>query len=421
MGSTIIEKILAKHAGKDKVEPGEFVIANIDVAMIPEGLLELHELAIKNGFKDGIPKIWNKEKVFTVFDHSSPLTNEITALRVKMSTEITQKKYGVKVYGVNEGICHQLMPEEGYVAPGSLIVGKDSHSTTYGAFNAAGIPIGASDMIYALATGKLWFKVPETIKFILKGELNKRVMAKDVFLYIAGKYTTEVAQYKAIEWAGPAVSRLSIDARMSLSEPSVELGAKCAIFEADDKTLNWLKGRVKESFTPVSPDPDATYESVIDVDITEIGPQVAKPHFVGNVVPVEEVEGVPIDQAFIGSCANGRLEDLHMAAEIVKGKKVHSGTRFIVTPASRDVYAKAAEDGTLAILAKAGALITNPGCGACTGVIGVLADGENAIAAAPRNFMGRMGSPKANIYLGSPATVAASAIYGVITDPRRVE
>jgi 3-isopropylmalate/(R)-2-methylmalate dehydratase large subunit len=208
---------------------------------------------------------------------------------------------------------------------------------------------------------------------------------------------------------------------MCISEGSVELGAKCAIFEADEKTLDWLSGRVKNRLSPVTPDPDASYEDTVEIDISKIGPQVAKPHFVGNAVPIEEVGSVPLDQAFIGTCSNGRLEDLHMAAKIVKGKRVCNSTRFLITPASREIYTEAAKDGTLAVLSEAGAIVTNSACGACTGFMGVLADGENCLAAAPRNFMGRMGSPKANIYLASPATVAASALRGAISDPRSAE
>ena len=419
MGSTIIQKILASHSGMKEVEIGEFVTATIDVAMVTDGLLEVHETAVKAGMKNGIPKIWDPSKVVTGFDHTSPIYNEEIARRVKASKELT-KNYGCGFYDVNEGIMHQVMLDHGHVLPGKLIVGKDSHSTTYGALNAAGIPIGASEMVYVLVKGELWFRVPETIVFELRGKLQQYSMAKDIFLHIAGKYSTEVAQYKAIEWRGEGVSRLSLDGRVSISEMSIELGAKCGIFEADETALEYLKKRNKGPFSPVNADQDASYEKVMTVDVNEIEPLVAKPHFVGNVSPVSEVEGTTIDQAFIGTCSNGRLEDLRMAARIVKGKQTNRNTKFIVTPASAEIYKKAAAEGLLLTLSEAGAMITNPSCGACTGFAGVLTDGETCIAAAPRNFMGRMGSPKANIYLGSPATVAASALRGEITDPRKV-
>jgi 3-isopropylmalate/(R)-2-methylmalate dehydratase large subunit len=418
MNSTIIQKILASHSGRKEVEVGEFVTAKIDAAMIPEGLLEVHETAVKAGLKNGIPKIWDPSKVITGFDHTSPISNERTAQRVKKAKEIT-KQYGCPYYDINEGIMHQVMLDHGHVLPGSLIVGKDSHSTTYGALNAAGIPIGASEMVYVLAKGELWFKVPETIAIEMHGELRRYSMSKDIFLHITGKYTTELAQYKSIEWRGDGASKLSMDGRVSMSEMSIELGAKCGIFEADKATIEYLDERAKGPFTSVKADKDAAYEKVLAIDVTQIEPMVAKPHFVGNVAPVSEVEGTHIDQAFVGTCSNGRLEDLRMAARIVKGKKANPNTKFIVTPASAEIYRKAATEGLLQILSEAGAMITNPSCGACTGFAGVLAEGETCLAAAPRNFMGRMGSNKANIYLGSPATVAVSALRGEITDPRR--
>jgi len=417
MGQTIIQKILAAHAGKTEVDVDEFVIANIDFCYLPEGMGEVHETAVKAGFRDGIPRIWDKDKVFTVIDHSTPITNEQMALRVKHSREVS-RKYGVIFSDINEGIGHQLMCEKGFVKPGALILGKDSHTTLYGALNAAGIPIGASEMVYALTTGRLWFRVPETIKFELVGKMPETVMAKDIVLYIAGRYTTEVAQYKAIEWAGEGASHLSMDGRMCLSAMSVELGAKCGIFGVDEETTRFLRSRGISEIRPVEPDKDAEYETVYEVNLSEMEPQIAKPHFIGNVVPVSEVEGSPIDQAVIGGCVNGRLEDLRVAASILKGRKVHPNVRLFVTPASREVYLKAIEEGLISTLIEAGAVVTNPSCGTCTGRMGTLAEGETCIAATSRNFVGRMGSPKAYIYLASPATAAASALKGCISDPR---
>ena len=318
------------------------------------------------------------------------------------------------------GVAHQFMVEKGHVRPGELIVGTDSHTTTYGAFNAAGTGIGASEMAYVIHTGELWFRVPETILFEISGTLADLVYSKDVVLYIAGKYTTEIAQYKAIEWKGSVVDEMSIDGRLAMSNMSVELGAKFGLFRADQKVIDYVKARTSKPFTPVDSDPDANYAETYLIDGSSIEPQVALPHSVGNVKKASEVKNIRIDQAVIASCTNGRMEDLEVAVRILKGRKVHPEVRFYVAPPSWEVYKQAMDKGILSALIDSGAMIGNPSCGFCTGYQGVLAKGERCIAATPRNFKGRMGSTEAEIYLASAATVAASALKGQICDPREV-
>jgi 3-isopropylmalate/(R)-2-methylmalate dehydratase large subunit len=306
------------------------------------------------------------------------------------------------------------------VRPGELIVGADSHTTTYGALNAAATGIGASEMAYVIQTGELWFMVPETIKFEITGKLSDCVYSKDVILYIAGKYSTEVAQYKSIEWTGSVVDEMSLDGRFTMSNMSVELGAKFGLFRADQKVIDYVKARTHKRFEPAEPDPGAVYAETHAINGSALEPQVALPHSVGNVRPVLEVESVTVDQAVIASCCHGRIEDLEIAAKMLKGKKVHPKVRFYVATASWEIYKEALDKGILRTLLDAGVMIGNPSCGFCTGIQGVLASGERCIAATPRNFKGRMGSNDAEIFLASPATVTASAIKGRITDPREV-
>jgi len=331
------------------------------------------------------------------------------------------KRFGIKnFYSEGVGICHQVMVEKGYVVPGELIVATDSHTTMYGALGAAGTGIGASEMAYVLTTGKLWFQVPETIRFEMRGRLQDRVMSKDILLYIAGKYTSSVAQYKAVEFCGPVAEQLSVASRMTMSNMTVELGGKFGFFEADGKVGEYLAGRTKRSYAAVKADKDAVYEKVYEVDVTDLEPQVAIPYTIDNVKPVSEIGEIKVDQAVLGSCTNGRLEDLKIAAEMMKGKQVHPDTRCLVIPGSAEVYKEALKEGVLTTLIEAGAVLCNPGCGPCFGgCMGLLASGEVCVASINRNFKGRMGSPESRVYLGSPATVAASAIEGKITDPRK--
>ncbi|MFC1918958.1 3-isopropylmalate dehydratase large subunit, partial [Chloroflexota bacterium] len=402
---------------KREVRPGEYVTANVDQVFCHDGFA----IAYVRLTDAGIHKVWDPDKIAVLMDHNVPAT---TVRHAEMYKTIREgvKKYGIKnFYDMKAGICHQVMPEKGHVVPSELFLGCDSHTTTGGAFGAASAGIGISDMVSLLATGQLWMRVPPTIKFALSGDFMPRVMSKDLILYIAGNYTTEVAQYKAVEFVGPLADKMSIASRMTMSNMGVEIGAKFAFFNADEKTLEFLKGRVKKPVAPFKADPDATYEQAYEVDVSKLEPQVAFPHDVGNVRPISQVGEVKVDQAFLGSCTGGRLEDLEMAASILKGKKVHPDTRLIVFPASYEVYLYALRSGALTTLIEADGVICNPGCGPCLGGhMGLLAAGEKCIAASNRNFKGREGSTDAEVYLGSPATVAASAIAGKIVDPRRV-
>jgi 3-isopropylmalate/(R)-2-methylmalate dehydratase large subunit len=411
---TIAEKILARASGLSTVSPGDYVTGNIDLTMIPEMIGMVRRVLLKAGIDPASLRIWDPEKVVAVLDHYVPAASLEIAESQKEIREMIDKWHLKYYYDVFPGVCHQIVHEKGHVRPG------DSHTTTYGALNAAATGIGASEMAYVLQTGKLWFMVPETIKFEINGKLSDCVYSKDVILYIAGKYSTEVAQYKAIEWTGPVVDGLSMDARFTMSNMSVELGAKFGLFKADQKTIDYVRARTDKEFQAVEADPDAVYAETYVIDASALEPQVALPHGVGNAKGVSEVKEVPIDQAVIASCCHGRIEDLKIAANMLKGKKVHPNVRFWVAPASWEVYKEAMDKGILRTLLDAGVMIANPSCGFCTGIQGVLAKGERCVAATPRNFKGRMGSNDAEIFLASPATVTASAIKGRIADPREV-
>lgn len=417
---TIAEKILARASGRNKVSPNEYVTAKIDVAMMPGNLQRLRTMLAKAGISERSMKVWDTEKFVLVLDHRVPPASLTHAENHKLVRE-GARKLGVKYfYDLYLGIGHQIMHEKGHVRPGELIVGADSHTTTYGALNAASTGIGVSEMAYVLQTGELWFKVPETIRFEVGGELPNLVYSKDVILYIAGKYGTDIAQYKAIEWTGSVVDDMSIDGRLTMANMSVELGAKFGLFKADQKTIDYVKTRTDKTFEPVESDLGAAYAGSYIISGSDIDPQVALPHSVGNVKRAAEVKDIKIDQAVIASCCHGRIEDMETAAKIIKGKRVHPGVRFYVAPASWEVYKEALNKGIIGTLIDSGVMIGNPSCGLCTGFQGVLAAGERCIAATPRNFKGRMGSPDAEIYLASPATVTASAIKGKIAEPREV-
>lgn len=416
----MIEKILARASGQKKTSPGEYVTAKIDMAMMPDAFLLLRTVLSKGGIREGAFRIWDRERFVVVIDHRVPPTSVANAENQKICREFARKLNVKYFYDVFPGICHQIMVEKGHVKPGDLVVGADSHTTTYGALNAASTGIGASEMAYVIQTGELWFRVPETIKFEITGKLRGFVHSKDIILSIAGKYTTEVAQYKAIEWTGSAVDEMSLDSRLTMGNMSVELGAKFGIFRADRKVIDYVRVRTDKPFEPVESDPDTVYAEKYIIDGTNLEPQVALPHTVGNVVKAKEVRDVKIDQAVIASCCHGRIEDLEIAVRMLKGKKVHPGVRFYVAPASWEIYKEASEKGILNKLIEAGVMVGNPSCGFCTGFQGVLAAGERCIAAVPRNFKGRMGSNDAEIYLASSATVTASAIKGKIVDPREV-
>ncbi|MFW6190358.1 MAG: 3-isopropylmalate dehydratase large subunit [Candidatus Bipolaricaulota bacterium] len=411
---TVSEKILTQKTGK-KVEAGEIVVADLDLMMFHDGTFHLvteawHEL--ENG------KVAKPESVVMVIDHSAPPP---TASAANLHNQLRDfaEEHDLKLYDSGEGICHQLVPEGGHVVPGDLVVGADSHTTTYGGVNAFSTGVGATDLASALHTGKLWFKVPETIRVNLHGELNDGVYSKDLILYMAGELTADGATYKTLEYGGEGLKSLSIPARFTVSNMAIELGGKAGIMEPDEKALDWVSEHSDKEPNPVEPDEGADYERVMDIDLGDIEPSIAAPHEVDNVSPLTELEGTDIDQAFVGTCTNGRLEDLKEAAKIAEGNEVADDVRFIVAAASQDIYQKAMNQGILNTLTGAGATVIAPGCGPCLGTHnGIPGDDEMVISTANRNFKGRMGNESAGIYLGSPATVMASAIEGKITDPR---
>jgi len=414
----IIEKILAKASGKQEVSPGEIVEANIDVAMTHD---LTGPLAIKSFREIGAKKVWNKDKVVVILDHLVPASSVISAGLHKTVRKFAEEQHIQNFYDVGRGgVCHQVMPEKGHIRPGEVIVGSDSHTCTYGAFGAFTTGIGSTEMAAVFATGKLWFRVPEVIKVDVTGKFQKLVTAKDLTLNIVGKIGADGAIYKGLEFGGSTIRDMTIDSRMVLSNMAVEMGAKAGLIEPDQKTLDYVKTRTDKPFNPVKSDPDSVYEKTVHVDVSELEPQVAVPHSVDNVKPVSEVEDVKVDQAFIGSCTNGRLEDLRSAAQILKGKKIARGVRLVVIPASQEIYLNAINEGLIKTFMDAGAIVGNPNCGPCLGGhMGILAEGEACISTSNRNFIGRMGSTKSFVYLASPATVAASAITGKITDPRK--
>jgi len=409
-GKTIAEKIFSTHSGTD-ARAGDIVIADVDFVMGQDGTSPLAIRALENM---GVDKVFDPNKVALVMDHSSPSPIEgVSALHTMMRE--FGKKTGCHIYDVGCGVCHQLIPEQGHVIAGDLMVGCDSHTCTYGALNVFSTGVGSTDGAAAMASGKLWFKVPETIKVVLNGELPSGVYSKDIILHLAGMIGADGATYKALEFCGPAIDAMSIEARMTISNMAIEVGAKAGLMAADEKTLAWFEGRSDRAPDPQNPDEDAIYESVIEIDVSTLTPQIAKPHAVDNVSPVSEVAGTPIAQGVIGTCTNGRLEDLAIAAEILKGKKIHPDVRLIVAASSRDTLLSAMEAGYIQTFIEAGACVVTPGCGPCVGTHdGVPSDGENVISTANRNFKGRMGNSNAFIYLASPATVAKSVLAGEI-------
>ena len=416
MGQTIAEKVFSAKVGR-QVSAGEYVTAPVDGAMLHEAFA-LSWAQLTAAGKD---KVWDREKVVVILDHYVPAGTERAAAihtLIRSAVKALDLPY---YYGESAGVGHQVMMEKGHVRPGDLIVGADSHTCTYGALGAAGTGIGTTEMAYVLATGQLWFLVPPTIAIVLKGRLAERISSKDIILSITAKYGTEVGQYKSMEFIGDGAESLSVESRMTVSNMAVEVGAKFGFFNADEKTLAYLEGRVTGQVYPLRADPDARYDAVYEIALGDVEPLVACPHSVGNVKPVGEVAGTPVHQALLGSCTNGRYEDLKIAAEILKGRKVHPATRLLVYPASREVQLRAMEDGALRTLIEAGAILCNPSCGPCFGAhAGLLAAGESCISSTNRNFKGRMGSAEAEVYLASPATVAASALKGAVADPRSV-
>lgn len=420
MGQTIAEKILSRNnlAGV-AAYAGDLVEARIDGAMCHYHANEpMIDLAVQAGFKNGLPRVWDKDKVFVLLDHHQPaLSQALADSNAKMRREV--ERLGIATFHDAEpGIAHQMMADYGLMRPGELVVGNDSHCVSYGALNAGGTGITRADMLYTLLFGELWFQVPETIKIVLNGRQPNYPIAKDIILTLAGRYGDDFAGSKSIEYKGTLVPQLSIDSRMCLSAHGVEVGAKFAMFDADDRTRDYLRTRTDKPYEEVSADPDARYESEIVVDVDEMPFVVAKPHQFGNVVPVTEVQGVRVDQAQIGSCANGRFEDIEIAARLLKGRKVAKGVRLVVSPASQNVYLECLKAGLIETLVEAGANVITPGCGICQPRVAFISDGEVCITATTRNFKGRKGSQNADIYLGGPLTVAVAALTGEIRDPK---
>ncbi len=415
MGQTIIEKIFSKHAGKN-VAANEIVIAEIDFCLGQDGT---SGIVIDSFKKMNATRVFDSKKMAVIIDHSSPSPNSgVSAIHKKIRDFSLQQK--LQFFDVGQGVCHQLVPERGFVVPGDLVVGADSHTCTYGALNVAATGMGSTDVAACAATGRNWFKVPESIKFICNGKLPKGVYSKDLILFLIGQVGADGATYMSCEYTGPAINNLSVDARFTISNMAIEMGAKFGLMECDKKTLDWVKKHSRKKFLCQSADPDAKYFRTLIFDVSKLEPQVAKPHQVDNVCPVREVAGTEIAQGFIGTCTNGRVEDFGIAAKILKGKKIKKGVRLIVAPASNWILKETMKKGYIDTLLDAGATLVTPGCGPCVGTHnGVPSDNENVISTANRNFKGRMGNPNAFIYLASPATVAASVITGKITDPRK--
>ncbi len=413
MGHTLIEKIIASASGKSEVRQGEIVFVT------PHRILSHdNSAAISKIFKQtGAQKVWDPKRIFIALDHAVPPPDERKALNHKVIRNFV-KEQGIKYfYDCGIGICHQVLPEYGHVVPGKIILGSDSHTTTHGALGAAGIPIGRTETASVWAIGETWLKVPETIKIMLHGKLQEGVYAKDVILYIIGQIGAEGASYKALEFYGDIVKKMSISERMTISNLSAEMGAKAGIVPFDEITQKWLKGRVQEPYEPLYADAEANYEKVLEYDLNNLEPQVASPHKVDNVSPVRNLPKTEIDVALLGTCTNGRLDDLKIASERVSGKKIASGVRLLVYPASQEVLREALKLGYIEKLVDAGAEVAVPSCGPCLGAYGgVLAPGEKCISSANRNFKGRMGCKEdTEIYLASPAIVAASSLAGYIT------
>ena len=415
MAMTMAEKILARASGLPVVAPGQFVTRRVDLALV-------HDIFAVPVFDmlraAGVSSVWDSGRVVIVLDHLVP-SPSVAAAEVHRRIRTYAVEFEIlNFFEAGIGICHQLVAERALARPGDLLVGTDSHTTTAGALGIGGTGIGTSEMAYVLATGELWFQVPPTILVELTGRLSPGVGWKDVVLTLAGRIGADGAQYQALEFGGPAAAGVDVSGRLTIANMAVELGAKFGLFAADAATLAHyqLRGIDVDAF---GPDAGARYTRTVPIRLDALGPQVALPHAVDNVKPVEAVEGTPVDQAFLGSCTNGRIEDLRIAAEILAGRHVHPRTRLLVAPASLEIERRAMSEGILQTLVDAGALLLPPGCGPCFGGHGgVLAEGERCIGTHNRNFPGRMGSPRAEIYLASPATVAASAVCGRITDPR---
>ncbi|MGI9952750.1 3-isopropylmalate dehydratase large subunit [Moorellaceae bacterium AZ2] len=416
---TVTEKIFAAHAGMDVVEPGQLINAHIDLAL---GNDITAPLAIKEFRRLGVKRVFDPARVVLVPDHFTPNKDIKSAEQAKVLREFAREQGLEHYYEVGRmGIEHCLLPEEGLVVPGDLVIGADSHTCTYGALGAFATGVGSTDLAAAMATGECWFKVPETILLRYYGKLRPWVGGKDLILYTIGDLGVDGARYMAMEFTGEAIGELSLDGRFTMANMAVEAGAKNGIFPVDEKTEEYLRGRARRPYRVYQSDPDARYAEVREYDVSQIEPQVAFPHLPENTRPISEVGEIRIDQVVIGSCTNGRMEDLRIAAAILRGQKVHPEVRLIIIPGTQKIYAQALEEGLIRIFIEAGAAVSTPTCGPCLGGhMGILARGEKAVATTNRNFVGRMGHPESEVYLAGPAVAAASAIKGRIAAPEEV-
>lgn len=424
--STIAEKILSRASGQGKVQAGDIVMADIDIAMMHD---LTGPLAVESFEKIGTEKVWDPSKIVIPFDHQVPADSLDSANNHILMRKFVKEQKIENFYDVNEGVCHQVLPEKGHVIPGTVIVGADSHTTTYGALGAFSTGIGSTDMAMVLSTGQLWFKVPETIQFNINGQLKENTSAKDVILHIIGQVGADGATYKSCEFKGETISNMTVSDRMVLSNMAIEMGGKTGIIEPDNITYQYLKDRVRgenknrlKAFIEKSnlkTDIDSPSLETIDIDVSDLEPQVSCPHNVDNVKPASELSDVEIDQVFIGSCTNGRIEDLRDAAKILKGNKISNNLRMLVIPASRETYMKALDEGLIKIFVEAGALVSAPCCGPCLGGhTGLIGPGEVSLSTSNRNFKGRQGSPEGQVYLSSAKVAAQSAIEGRISIPK---
>ena len=419
MGMTMTQKILAAHAGLDKVEPGQLIRAKLDMVL---GNDITSPVAIKEFHKAGFDSIFDGSKISLVMDHFAPNKDIKAAEQCKVCRDFAGQMGVVNYFDVGEmGVEHALLPEKGLVCAGELIIGADSHTCTYGALGAFSTGVGSTDMAAGMATGEAWFKVPAAIKFNLTGKLSEWVSGKDVILHIIGMIGVDGALYKSMEFGGEGLGSLTMEDRLCMANMAIEAGAKNGIFAVDEKTIAFMEGRVDRPYTVYEADPDAEYEQVIDIDLSAIKPTVAFPHLPENTRTIDEVGDVKIDQVVIGSCTNGRIEDLEAAAKILAGRHVAKGVRCIVIPATQNIYMEAMERGYLKIFMEAGCAVSTPTCGPCLGGhMGILAAGERAVATTNRNFVGRMGHVDSEVYLASPAVAAASAVTGKISGPLEI-
>ena len=415
---TLVEKILAAHTDKKKVSPGEFINARVDLILANDITAPI---AIREFRQVGVDRVFDPKKVVMVPDHFVPCKDIASAEQVKMMQEFAYEQ-GILYFELGQmGIEHVLLPEQGLVLPGDVVIGADSHTCTYGALGAFATGMGSTDIAAAMATGDIWMKVPPTMKLVYHGNLRKWVGGKDLILYTIGDIGVDGALYSAMEFAGETIDALSMDGRFTMANMAIEAGAKTGLFRVDDKTQLYIKSRAKRPYKVYEPDNDAEYSQVVEYDVSAIEPQVALPHSPANTKPVSQVGDIEINQAVIGSCTNGRLEDLRLAARILKGGKVHPRVRCIIIPGTQQVYLDALTEGLIEIFIRAGAVVSTPTCGPCLGGhMGILATGERCISTTNRNFVGRMGSPKSEVYLSNPAVAAASAIAGKIISPQEI-